>query len=101
MFVLYDCIPDKWVLNLAQTLLNSNFNVKIIATHFNKQNKKKEKLKNGLIIERISILPLPFIKYFHFWIKSLIFYRNQNEDIIVCHDLNVLPIGTYLKSKNN
>ena len=46
MFVLNDCNPDKRVLKLAQTLLKSNFNVKIIATHFNKQNKKKEKLKN-------------------------------------------------------
>ena len=99
MFVLDDCNPDVRVLKLANTLVNNNSNVQIVATNLNKNLPKKETLENGVKIRRINVMKIPFIIYIEFWIKAIIYFGSQNADIFVCHDLNTLPIGVYLKSK--
>ncbi len=100
MFVLDDCAPDVRVLKLANTLIKSHSQVQIVATHMNKTLAKKETLENGVKIRRINVMKIPFLIYIEFWIKAIIYFGSQKADIFVCHDLNTLPIGVYLRSKH-
>lgn len=100
MFILNDCDSDVRVLKLANTLVNNDFKVQIVATHLNKQLPKNETLDNGVKMKRISVMNIPFLIYLEFWLKAIVLFRNQKVGTYVCHDLNTLPIGAWLKRKH-
>ncbi len=100
MFVLDDCNPDVRVLKLADTLVKNNYKVQIVATRFNKNLPKSTVLENGVKIKRINVTKIPFLVYLEFWLKAILYFKNQRAGTFVCHDLNSLPIGVYLKQKH-
>ena len=97
MFLLNDFNIDNRVLKEAVSLQKNDFQVYIVATHFNKELKVFQTYEPGIKVIRENILNISFIKYVHFWIKSIRLFRKAPVDVIVCHDLNALPIGVYIK----
>ena len=92
---------DNRVLKEATSLQKHNFQVFIIATHFNKSLKKIQVYAPGIKVIRLNIISVPFFKYVHFWIKSIRLFRRSTFDVIVCHDFNTLPIGIHIKNHQN
>lgn len=99
MFLLNDFNMDNRVLKEAISLQKHNYQVYIIATHFNKKLKRIQEYEPGIIVIRLNIIRPSFSKYVHFWIKASRLFKNSSCDIIVCHDLNTLPIGVYLRNR--
>ena len=93
MYVLDDFTPDVRVLKEAQSLVKMGCIVKIIGTHWDKSFPTNEIFEKNIIVCRENIIRLPLIKYFHFWVKGVIKQLNFPTNIVICHDLNVLPIG--------
>ena len=75
MFLLNDFNIDNRVLKEAVSLQKNDFQVYIVATHFNKELKVFQTYEPGIKVIRENILNISFIKYVHFWIKSIRLFR--------------------------
>jgi glycosyltransferase involved in cell wall biosynthesis len=100
MFILNDCDADVRVLKLANTLVKNNYKVQIVATHVNKKLPKAETLQNGVKMKRIHVMKIPILIYLEFWLKAILYFKNQKVGTYICHDLNTLPIGGFMKRKH-
>ncbi|MFW9995571.1 MAG: glycosyltransferase family 4 protein [Candidatus Odinarchaeota archaeon] len=99
MFVLDECNPDMRVLKEAETLATHGFSVTIVAVRYTKMLAKREIYAKNVLIIREDIIKKSLIRYFHFWLKCWIKYRQSKPGWIHCHDLNALPPGFMIKRK--
>ena len=82
MFLLNDFNMDNGVLKEAVSLQKNNYNVFIESTHFYKKLKRLQIYDPGVMVIKLNILNIPFIKYIHFWIKSIRLFRKSSFNVM-------------------
>lgn len=88
--------------NEAKGLVDNGYKVTVLAWDRSGKSKPVE-IRDGIRIKRIhttasdttSIKTLPM--FMQFAAKVILWQKNQNFDIIHCHNLQLLPLGFYLK----
>ncbi len=91
-----DFTNDNRVLKESLSLINNNYEVKLIATRFDKKNPKQENI-SGIDVQRVYVGPCKFlpINLVFFWLSTI--YLCKKENIFHCNDLYALPPACVIK----